>query len=340
MAYLIFLSLLECVCLGGGGIWYFLWVCVVCLWYVCSVCVWCVYMVWGVCVFGVRIRCGVYMVCVCLGTWGQRSGELRFCSFPPSFLRTFQVLTQTPEGRWARHTWSVSETASPTQHLFPGLPLPPQLAFWSHPHSTNCSHLPTQHSWLSSNWPDFLNSFILLTFSSTFLAKILWHNLHRNASKAATSFSSLLVHRKPWIREGRVRVPLGRGQRQGRLQIRVTRAVPGAACGYCSPVGSEHRPALSGRKQRGMQKLWRLLREKSILACIAPLQLHPSMFSATWLPSWWLLRGGFLPTLTLLCILHPGGSTIWGSLRELIYSVHCTSTADYHTGRAISKSVH
>lgn len=256
------------------------------MWYVC-VCGVC-----AVCVFGVCIRCGMYMVCVCLGTWGQRSGELWFCSFPPSFLCTFQVLTQTPEGRWARHTRSVSETASPTQHLFPGLPLPPQLAFWSPPPSANCSHLPTQHSWLSSNWPDFLNSFILLTFSSTFLAKILWHNLHRNASKAATSFSSLLVHRKPWIREGRVRVPLGRGQRQGRLQIRVTRAVPGAACGYCSPVGSEHRPALSGRKQRGMQKLWHLLREESILASIAPLQLHVFchlasllMAASRWFPS-------------------------------------------------------
>ena len=297
MAYLIFLSLLECVCVGGKGacVW-----CVVCGMFVCVcgvfvVCVWCVF---GVCIWCGVCACCLCVVCIwCVSVWGRKDREMG-SSDSALFLLPFSA----PFRCWHK----------PRRADGPGThgaclrqPLPHNICFlgslclhsWLSgvPPSANCSHFPTQHSWLSSNWPDFLNSFILLTFSSTFLAKILWHNLHTNAGKvAATSFSSFLVHREPWIREGRVRVPLGSGQRQGRLQTRVTRAVPGAACGYCSPAGSERHPALSERKQRGMQKLRHLLREKSTLASIAPLQLHPSMFSAPWLPSWWLLQGGFL----------------------------------------------
>lgn len=95
----------------------------------------------------------------------------------------------------------------------------------------------------------------------------------------------------------------------------------------------------------GCRKLQHPLREKAALLpallSVAPLP-HSSATCISRLPSWWLLWGRLAPAthLALLCILHTASSTIRGSLRELINSVHCTSSADHHTGRAISRPGH
>ena len=74
--FLIIISILMCVCVGGGVGHVGVGVCVVCVWVVCvvcvcAVCVMCVYGVWVVCVCGVCVVC-VWSVCV----WG---GCVRAC---------------------------------------------------------------------------------------------------------------------------------------------------------------------------------------------------------------------------------------------------------------------
>jgi hypothetical protein len=53
-----------------------------------------------------------------------------------------------------------------------------------------------------------------------------------------------------------------------------------------------------------------------------------------------VLRQVFQLTLTLLCVLRPGRSTVQGSLRQLMNSMPRTGSADPHKGRAISEPEH